>query len=169
MKKVLFALAILPLLAFVSCSSDDDEKVKTPEIEFDYNIELLYGQWRATSVEGVTEDPIDLTTVGEDGEPIFDPTYITFEKDGSYSSVGLIGEATGEYTAKGKTIVAATGKDKGNKMSFEMTSLNAETSKVEINAKTLVIPGLPNLPELLPEGVENVTVVLTKQTKAEEK
>ncbi|HZJ80391.1 MAG TPA: hypothetical protein VFC69_07445, partial [Dysgonamonadaceae bacterium] len=61
MKKVLFALAILPLLAFVGCSSDDDETPDVSDNDFAHNIELLYGKWRATSVEGVDDDAIDLT------------------------------------------------------------------------------------------------------------
>ena len=106
MKKILIALAVLPLLAFVSCSSDDDEKINTPEIDFAHNIELLYGEWRATGVE-LGEIVIDLTVTNEEGEEIFAPTYVSFAKDGSFSSKGLIGEATGEYTTKDKTIIAA--------------------------------------------------------------
>ena len=34
MKKILFALAMLPLFAFVGCSSDDDNE-KTPGNDFD--------------------------------------------------------------------------------------------------------------------------------------
>ena len=59
MKKFLFALAMLPLLAFVGCSSDDE--VDTPTVDFDYNIELLYGEWRATSVEIAEGVSIDIT------------------------------------------------------------------------------------------------------------
>ncbi|HZJ79923.1 MAG TPA: hypothetical protein VFC69_05030 [Dysgonamonadaceae bacterium] len=154
MKKVLFALAILPLLAFASCSSDDDETPDVSDIDFAHNIELLYGKWRATGVEGVGEDVIDLT------QPPFDEivpaTYVTFKKDGIYSSEGILGEGTGEYTTKDKTITVATGENKEDKISFEMTSLVAETAKIKINAKSLDLP-------IIPEELEEVTVVLTKQ------
>ena len=161
MKKILIALAVLPLLAFVSCSSDDDEKVNTPEIDFAHNIELLYGEWRATGVE-LGEIVIDLTGTNEEGEEIFAPTYVSFAKDGSLSSKGLIGEATGEYTTKDKTIIAAIGENKEDKMSFEMTDLNAETAKIVIDASALNI-------DMIPEGLGDVTVVLTKQTEEQKK
>ena len=154
MKKFLFALAMLPLLAFVSCSSDDDDnKVK---IDFDHNIEMLYGQWRATSVE-IAGEAIDLTMAGENGEPIFTPTYVTFSKNGAYSSEGLIAEGAGAYTTKGKTIVAVTGENEEDKISFEMTTLEAGTAKIELNAQDL------DLGMDIPEEVGNVTVILTKQ------
>lgn len=153
MKKILIALAVLPLLAFVSCSSDDDEKVNKPD--FEHNIELLYGQWRATGVE-LGELVIDLTETNEEGEVIFAPTYVSFAENGSFSSSGLIGETTGEYTTKGKTIIAAIGESKEEKMSFEMTTLNAETAKIVIDASSLDI-------EMIPEELGDVTVILTKQ------
>jgi hypothetical protein len=157
MKKILIALAMLPLLAFVSCSSDDDDKVNTPEIDFAHNIEQLYGQWRATGVE-LGEIVIDLTDTNEEGEEIFAPTYVSFAENGSFSSSGLIGETTGEYTTKGETIIAAVGENKEDKMSFEMTDLNAETAKIVIDASALDI-------DMIPDGLGDVTVVLTKQEK----
>lgn len=153
MKKILIALAVLPLLAFVSCSSDDDEKVNKPD--FEHNIKLLYGQWRATGVE-LGELIIDLTGTNEEGEEIFAPTYVSFAENGSFSSSGLISETAGEYTTKGKTIIAAIGENKEEKMSFEMTALNAETAKVVIDASSLDI-------EMIPEELGDVTVILTKQ------
>lgn len=160
MKKILLALAILPILAFVSCSSDDDDTPNPSRPDFEHDIELLYGQWRATSVEGVAEDAIDLT------DPIMEAlipaTYVTFKEDGIYSSEGILGEGTGVYTTKGKTIVAATGENKEDKISFEMSSLNTETAKIELNAQDLEL-GID-----IPEEVENVTVVLTKQVKEDD-
>ena len=124
-------MAVLPLLAFVSCSSDDDDKVITPD--FAHDIQLLYGQWRATGVE-LGDLVIDLTETNEEGEEVFTPTYVSFSENGAFSSSGLIGEATGEYTTKDKTIVAAVGENKEHKMSFEMTDLSAETAKIVIDA-----------------------------------
>lgn len=154
MKKFLFALAMLPLLAFVSCSSDDDDN--TEKVDFAHNIEMLYGQWRATSVK-VGEQEIDLTLEGEEGEAVFTPTYVTFNKEGKFTKEGLIGEGTGVYTTKDKTIAAVTGEDKEDKLSFEMTTLGAETAEIELNAKDL------DLGMDIPEEVGNVTVTLTKQ------
>lgn len=56
MKKILFALAIMPLL-IVACSSDDDKSSTT---DFDHNIEFLYGEWRATTMNTGTLN-LDLT------------------------------------------------------------------------------------------------------------
>lgn len=146
MKKILFAMAILPLLVFISCSSDDDNPSNS---NFDHNIELLYGQWRATGVEvsGVT---IDLTE--KRNELMVAPTFVTFGVGGSYLSEGILGEGKGKYTTKDKTIYTTVGK---NKVNFEMTSLNAKTAKIILDAKKL---GL----SIIPEGVETVVVVLTK-------
>ena len=149
MKKILFALAILPLLAFVSCSSDDDDN-KTPSDDFGYNIELLYGEWRATEVKIEGVDGIDLT------DPMLElmvaPTYITFATGGVYESEGILGEGTGKYIAKDKTITTSLG---DNNVSFKVISLSATKAEVEINAKAL---GLP----LIPDGIETVVVELTK-------
>ena len=151
MKKILFALAIMPLL-IVACSSDDDDK--TPAIDFDHNIEMLYGEWRATSIEGVFEEAIDITS--PEMEAVVTPTYVTFSKDGSFSSKGVLGEGSGKFTTKDKTIAASIGDDK---LSFKMTSLEAKTAKIELNPQDLDL-GMP-----LPEELEKVTVVLTKQDK----
>ena len=151
MKKFLFALAILPLLAVVACSSDDDN---TPKVDFDHNIELLYGEWRATSVEGLGEEAIDLTSPVM--EALVTPTYVTFAQDGVYSTKGIFGEGAGKFSTKDKTIATSVGEDK---MSFEMTSLEAKTAKIELNAQDLDL-GLP-----IPEEIKTVTVVLTKQVK----
>ncbi|NLZ95672.1 MAG: hypothetical protein GX921_07615 [Bacteroidales bacterium] len=157
MKKILFALAILPILAFVSCSSDDDDKLDIQEPDFAHNIELLYGQWRATGVE-LGELTIDLTGTDEEGELIFVPTYVSFAEDGSFSSEGIIGEATGKYTTKDKTIITDIGEDKEDKLSFEMTNLTKETAEIVVDASAF------NL-DMIPDELGEVTVVLTKQEK----
>ena len=144
MKKILFALAIMPLL-FAACSKDDAPSNK----EFDHNIELLYGQWRATAVkvDGVTIDLTDATT-----ELKVVPTHLTFSKDGSVSGEGILGEGTGKYTAKGNIINTNIGKDK---FDFDVISLSPATAEVKVNAGKLGI-------SIIPEGTENVVVVLTK-------
>ena len=65
-----------------------------------------------------------------------------------------MGDGTGRYAIKEKLIVTALeGEDA---VSFEMEELSAETAKIEIDAKTLDLP-------IIPEGVEDVIVILTKQ------
>ena len=148
MKKILFALAVLPLLAFVSCSSDDDDK--TPGKDFDYNIELLYGEWRATEVEVTDGMEIDLTE--PEIELLVSPTYITFASGGVYESEGVLGKGKGEYIAKEKTITTSLN-DKT--VSFVVKSLSSKSAKIEIDAKAL---GLP----MIPEAIKTVVVELTK-------
>ncbi|MDD2474934.1 MAG: hypothetical protein PHI32_03370 [Dysgonamonadaceae bacterium] len=150
MKKILFALAIMPLLV-MGCSSDDVDEL--PKSEFDHDIELLYGQWRATAVEIMEGVKIDLTD--EEVEKEVPPTYVTFEKNGAFSSEGVLGNGKGTYTAKGKKITTVMGDEE---LILDMTSLKAAEAKIVLNAKTL---GLPSIPE----EIKDVTVVLTKQVK----
>lgn len=53
MKKILFLLAMLPMLVFTACS-DDDEDV------FNYPMETLYGTWEGIEID-LKEGKIDLT------------------------------------------------------------------------------------------------------------
>ena len=148
MKKILFALAIIPLL-IVACSKDNDN---SPANSFDYNIEMLYGEWHATGIEGVTEEAIDLTD--PEVEEMVTPTYVTFKKDGTYLSKGILGDKSGIYSTKDKTISATVGDEK---LSFKMTQLDAKSAKIEVNPQDfdfgVTVPGF----------YKKVTVVLTKQ------
>lgn len=153
MKKILFALAIMPLLA-IGCSSDDDDDFKNPsDIDFAYNIELLYGEWRATEVDVTEGLEVDLT------EPVIEltvaPTYVTFAKGGAYQSKGVLGDGTGKYITKDKTVTTTVG-DK--KVSFVVKSLSDKSAKIEIDAKELDLP-------MIPEGIKTVVVELTKDYK----
>lgn len=149
MKKILFALAILPLL-FVACSSDDDN---TGTTDFDYPIETLYGQWRATSMKiGV----ITLDLTDPTNELIVPPTYITFGEQGTYMSEGIFGEGTGSFSTRGKVIATSIGK---HKINFEMTALSAKTAKIRVNAKALGMPKVTGT-------AESVIIELTKDYKA---
>ena len=150
MKKILFALAILPLLAFVGCSSDDDEK--TPGNDFGYSIELLYGKWTATSVDA-DGDVIDLTDPVM--EIIVEPTTVTFDKDGNYSTKGLVGEGSGKYIAKDKTITTSI-KD-GETISFKVKELEAKTALVEVNVDDIDFGDLK-----MSEEIKTVIVKFTK-------
>ena len=154
MKKFLFALAMLPLLAFVSCSSDDDDN-NNQDVDFAYNIELLYGEWRATEVEIADDMTINLTE--PEMELMVTPTYVTFATGGVYESEGILGEGTGKYITKEKTITTSLGDEK---VSFKVISLDAKEAKIEINAKAL---GL----SMIPEGIETVVVELTKDYSKE--
>lgn len=144
MKKILFAIVLVPLL-FVACSSDDDTPSNT---DFDYPLEMLYGEWRATSIESIGSQ--DLTT--PINELYAAPTYLKFNKDGTLVGEGLFGEGTGRYSTKGKTIHTSIGK---NKKSFNVISLNANSAKAKLDAKGLGTP-------LIPDNAGVVTVTLTK-------
>ena len=141
MKKILLALAILPLL-LVACSSDDDNSSTT---DFDYTIDLLYGEWRATSIESIGAQ--DLTT--PINELYAAPTYLKFNKDGTLEGEGLFGEGMGKYSTKGKAIHTSIGKIK---KSFDVTSLQASTAKFKLDGKGLGTPLIPENP-----GVVTVT------------
>ncbi|NLA62046.1 MAG: hypothetical protein GX857_02300, partial [Bacteroidales bacterium] len=149
MKKILIAIALMPLF-FVACSSSDDIPSSA---DFDYNLDLLYGEWRATSVESV--GVLDLTT------PINElsaaPTYLKFNKDGTLEGEGLFGEGVGKYSTKEKSIHTSIG---GVKKSFEVVSLQSSSAKVRLNAKGLGTP-------LIPDNAGEVTFTLTKNSPRE--
>lgn len=92
MKKI-FSLMLLmaTLMVFIpSCSKDDDEPndIKTQMI----------GTWDATSVKFSDSDWVDITN-----HPSL-ALSITFNKDGSYSGRGALGNGSGTYTVSGRTI-----------------------------------------------------------------
>lgn len=150
MKKLLFALAIMPLL-IMACSSDDDIPSSTG---FDYSLDMLYGEWRFTGVE-VDGVPIDLT------EPKIElhvpPTYLTFNEDGkTLNAEGIFGEGNGKYSTNKKTINIAIG---NNRSYFDVTSLGATTAKIKLDAKYL-----SHLP-LINNKMGMLTVTLKKDYK----
>lgn len=147
MKKILLALAIMPLF-FVACSSDDDIPSSG---NFDYSLDHLYGEWRVTDVEAI--GTIDLTK--PQNELYVTPTYLKFEKDGSLTGEGVLGEGTGKYSTKSKTIYTSLGKKKIN---LEVTSLNATTAKVKLDAKNVPHP-------LIKDDMGMVTLTLEKNYK----
>jgi|LSQX01.3.fsa_nt_gb hypothetical protein len=144
MKKILIALAIMPLF-FVACSSSDDIPSNA---DFDYDLDLLYGEWRATDVESVGSQ--DLTT--PINELYAAPTYLKFNKDGTVEGEGLFGEGTGKYSTKEKAIHTSIG---GVKKSFDVVNLQSSTAKIKVNAKGLGT-------QLIPDNAGIVTFTFTK-------
>lgn len=129
----------------MACSSDDGVPSST---DFDYSLDLLYGEWRATSIEAVGDK--DLTT--PINELYAAPTYLKFNKDGTVEGEGLFGEGTGKYSTNAKTIHTSIGKIKKN---FNVTTLQGSTAKFKVNAKGIDTP-------LIPENTGEITVTLKK-------
>lgn len=92
MKKVLFLLAMLPMVLLSACSSDDEDS-------FNYPMETLYGTWEGVEID-IDGTIIDLT----------DWVYskyrfsATFNSDGTYSGSGYFGNGSGTYKANGDMI-----------------------------------------------------------------
>lgn len=149
MKKLLFVLAIMPLL-IVACSSDDDTSSTS---DFDYPIETLYGEWRITDVE-VDDVPVNLTT--PQSELYVAPTYLKFEENGKLTGEGVLGEGNGEFGTRGKVVYTSIGKLKAN---FEVVTLSKTTAKIKLDAKHL-----SQLP-LINKDKGILTVTLTKSNK----
>lgn len=91
-------VALVGLVVALSGCSKDDE----PSNAFDYPMETLYGTWRVTHIEQKNGSMLDVTT--PIAERVFEPTYATFNADGTYSGRGAFGDGSGTYKAKGKTI-----------------------------------------------------------------
>lgn len=89
MKKISKFL-VLVLLVLVSCSKKDDPS-------FNYDLNTLIGTWRI-----VQFGKIDVTTYP--GNLSFEPTYATFNSNGTYSGRGEFGSGTGTYKAVDNTI-----------------------------------------------------------------
>lgn len=83
MKKLLTLLMLFSVIAFVSCSKDDD---KNAVANFKYG-EALLGTWKVVKVGSISW-PYEITTA-------------TFNLDGTYSGKGYFGNGTGTYTAEG--------------------------------------------------------------------
>lgn len=96
MKKISTLSLMLMLLFAVGCSKDDEVD------NFDYSMDTLYGTWRITHVEQNDGSMFDVTTAL--AEKVFEPTYATFNKNGTYTGKGFFGNGAGTYKAKGKTL-----------------------------------------------------------------
>ncbi len=79
------------MMVFIpSCSKDDDE----PD---DIKSQMI-GTWDATAVKFSDSDWVDITNYPSMA------LSITFNKDGSYSGRGALGNGSGTYTVSGRTI-----------------------------------------------------------------
>ena len=89
-------LLLATMMVFLpSCSKDDDE----PE---DIKTQMI-GTWDAASVEFSHPDWVDITNYPSMA------LSLTFNKDGSYSGRGALGNGSGTYTVSGRTIKTYVG------------------------------------------------------------
>lgn len=89
-------LLLATMMVFLpSCSKDNDE----PE---DIKTQMI-GTWDATSVKFSDSDWVDITNYPSMA------LSITFNKDGSYSGRGALGNGSGTYTVSGRTIKTYVG------------------------------------------------------------
>ena len=111
-------LLLATMMVFLpSCSKDDDE----PE---DIKTQMI-GTWDATSVKFSDSDWVDITNYPSMA------LSITFNKDGSYSGRGALGNGSGTYTVSGRTIKTYVGEElygtyyvnsiSGNKAELKLT------------------------------------------------
>lgn len=124
MKKFLFACitCMIAGIAFVGCSKDNSSK-------FDYDLDLLYGTWRMTHIMQSNGDYFDVTTPV--GEIAFEPTYATFNPDGTYSGHGEFGNGSGTYSASGKTITTYV--DGEEYLKYYVLSLDGSNAELELS------------------------------------
>ena len=89
-------LLLATMMVFLpSCSKDDDE----PE---DIKTQMI-GTWDAASVKFSDSDWVDITNYPSMA------LSLTFNKDGSYSGRGALGNGSGTYTVSGRTIKTYVG------------------------------------------------------------
>ena len=129
MKKIyFFTLAVLPILFVVtllsSCSKDDGEESMIDKT-------LLCGTWRITSLDRGNGTYIDVTTYP--GTLLMNPTYATFNTDGTYSGRGYFGTGSGTYKVKGNTIYTYV--DGEESMKYNVLNITGTSCTLQI-AKT---------------------------------
>lgn len=133
-------IALACMLALAGCSKEEGTG-------FDYDVNLLYGKWRVTHVMQNTGSYLDVTT--SVAESVFEPTYATFNSDGTYSGSGEFGNGSGTYKAVGKTIVTYIGGEEylrynivslsGTKAELEMYENDAPSETLSIKTENLGI------------------------------
>ena len=125
MRKILFLLAIMPIL-IMSCSKDEVD-----DFDFDYDVKLLQGEWRIAEIEVDDGVFIDITT--SEAEAIVEPTFVTFYSNGTLTMKGILGNYNGKYTLDGKNIVMY--RDGKKFLTGDFESLTASDALVKLNIK----------------------------------
>lgn len=111
MKKILFLLAMLPMLVFTACS-DDDEDVKL-------TTEQVVGKWNVTWAQQGNES-LDIPSGS---------IYINLKSDGTYRTVMFKDYYIGEWKLEGNTVVSTTTDPITERYKF--TSLNGKNAEID--------------------------------------
>lgn len=121
LRTVTLMAALLCAVLFSGCTTEDEKS-------FDYDLNLLYGKWRVTEINA-SGGWIDVTTYPGNSE--MEPTYATFNSNGTYSGSGAFGSGAGTYSAVGSTVITyIEGKEF---MRYEVISLTS--SRCELMMK----------------------------------
>ena len=111
MKKILFLLAVLPMVLLSACS-DDDEDVKL-------TTEQVVGKWNVTWAQQENES-LDIPSGS---------IYINLKSDGTYRTVMLKDYYIGEWKLEGNTVVGTTTDPITERYKF--TSLNGKNAEID--------------------------------------
>lgn len=111
MKKVLFLLAVLPMVLLSACS-DDDEDVKL-------TTEQVVGKWNVTWAQQGNES-LDIPSGS---------IYINLKSDGTYRTVMFKDYYIGEWKLEGNTVVGTTTDPITERYKF--TSLDGKNAEID--------------------------------------
>lgn len=111
MKKILFLLAVLPMVLLSACS-DDDEDVKL-------TTEQVVGKWNVTWAQQGNES-LDIPSGS---------IYINLKSDGTYRTVMFKDYYIGEWKLEGNTVVGTTTDPITERYTF--TSLNGKNAEID--------------------------------------
>lgn len=111
MKKILFLLAILPMVLLSACS-DDDEDVKL-------TTEQVVGKWNVTWAQQGNES-LDIPSGS---------IYMNLKSDGTYRTVMFKDYYIGEWKLEGNTVVGTTTDPITERYTF--TSLNGKNAEID--------------------------------------
>lgn len=111
MKKILFLLAVLPMVLLSACS-DDDEDVKL-------TTEQVVGKWNVTWAQQGNES-LDIPSGS---------IYMNLKSDGTYRTVMFKDYYIGEWKLEGNTVVGTTTDPITERYTF--TSLNGKNAEID--------------------------------------
>jgi hypothetical protein len=117
-------LVTLCLVALITGCSKGDERT------FDYDIDLLIGTWRITHLESDARDGTYFSVIDEPYASVFEPTYATFNSNGTYTGKGYFGNGSGTYIAAGKTITTYVGEEEYLK--YDVLSLSGTDAELRM-------------------------------------